>query len=100
MTGLPCFASGSENFSRKPRSGSSRSSCRAKSSLAEKRIVINEQQTSNAQRPTSNAEFLPSCTANLHELDGGAVRVAHVNDALTRIRPCFECLRFAGCLPA
>src|SRR6266550_4698746 len=98
MTGLPSLPSGVENFSRKSRSGSSRSSCSAKFSSAEKAVVINRQPTSNVQRPTSNAQFRgpllrgrlstlnyqPSTALSrrLHQFDGCPIRVAHVDDAL------------------
>ena len=58
---LAVFArAGDEIFRENRRSGSPTSSCRAKSSSAEKAIVINQQQTSNVQRSTSNAQFVLS----------------------------------------
>src|SRR5439155_4682757 len=105
-------------FSRNCRSGSSASSWSAKSSSAEKVVVINQQQTSNAQpafarlrrgrRLTSNAQFMLS-TLNyqlstgswgLHELDRCAVGVADVNDAFADVGTALESLRLACRAPA
>src|SRR5438105_11791717 len=107
MTGLASLPSGRENCSRNWRSGSCASSSSAKSSFAEKCIVINDQR--NVQRPTPNSGISILSTLNyrlstafrrLHELDGHAVRIAYVDDALAGIRAFFECLRFAGGLPS
>src|SRR6266480_6581920 len=47
-----------------------------------------------------SAPSLPLLSRNLHEFNGCAVGIAHVDDALTGIRTGDKCLRFAGCLPA
>src|SRR6266576_7038068 len=92
MTGLPSLPSGMENFSRKSRSGSSRSSCSAKSSSAEKFI---------REKPQSYFLILTSSFVRwrLHELDRDAVRVTNIHNPLPGVWTCFKNLRRAGSFP-
>jgi hypothetical protein len=71
--------------------------------------------TSNAQRSTSNAQFRANvgaspalnyrlstinCGWRLHKLDGGAIWIANVNDALSGVGTGLKSLRFTGRFPA
>src|SRR5262249_51577034 len=87
---FPSLSSGKLNLSRKPRRGSSASSCLAKLSSEENCIWSS---TLNNHPSTINSVW------HLHEFDRCPVWVLDVNDAFPRVRPGGQGLRFTSCFP-